>query len=177
MKRVQFIFSGSGGQGVITSAIILGEAAALEQGLHCVQTQSYGPEARGGATRSDVIIDDSPIYFPKVQRADVLICLTQQAFAKYAGYVLPYGLVITDVDLVNAPGIGNDADIYRLPLYRSVTEQLGSPLGLNIALLGAVVKSTKVVEKASVLKIIKTRFPKFAEDNEKAFEIGYSLVD
>ena len=75
------VFSGSGGQGVITAAIILAEAAVLHENLFAGQSQSYGPEARGGATRSDVIIADSPIHFPKVLQPNVLVCLTQQSYA------------------------------------------------------------------------------------------------
>ena len=73
------VFSGSGGQGVITAAIILAEAAVLHENLVAVQAQSYGPEARGGATRSDVIVSDSRIYYPKVVQPNVLVCLTQEA--------------------------------------------------------------------------------------------------
>jgi len=80
MERCRIVFSGSGGQGVITASIILAEAAVLYENLNAVQSQTYGPEARGGATRSDVIISDSEIYFPKVFQPNVLICLTQTAY-------------------------------------------------------------------------------------------------
>ena len=85
------VFSGSGGQGVITAAIILAEAAVLHENLIAVQSQSYGPEARGGATRSDVIIADSPIHFPKVLQPNVLVCLTQQSYANYFSLLRPGG--------------------------------------------------------------------------------------
>ena len=74
MERSRLVFSGSGGQGVITAAIILAEAAVLHEGLNAVQAQSYGPEARGGATRSDIIISDSEILFPKVTQPNILVC-------------------------------------------------------------------------------------------------------
>ena len=77
MARTRIIFSGSGGQGVITASIILAEAAALHEGLNAVQAQSYGPEARGGATRADVILSEEEIRFPKVTQPNILICLTQ----------------------------------------------------------------------------------------------------
>ena len=89
-KRI--VFSGSGGQGVITAAIILAEAAAVyETNLNAVQTQSYGPEARGGDTRADVIISEAPIHHPKVINPNILICLTQTAYNKYAGILRPGG--------------------------------------------------------------------------------------
>ena len=90
------VFSGSGGQGVITAAIILAEAAVLFENLIAVQSQSYGPEARGGATRSDVIIAETQIHFPKVIQPNVLVCLTQQAYANYFSILRPGGLFITD---------------------------------------------------------------------------------
>ena len=82
MERYRFLLSGSGGQGIITMAILLAEAAVLHEGLVAVQSQSYGPEARGGATRSDVIISDSEIYFPKVNQPNVLVALTDEAAGK-----------------------------------------------------------------------------------------------
>ena len=92
MERVRMVFSGSGGQGVITAAIILAEAAVLQEGLIAVQSQSYGPEARGGATRSDVIISGSEIMFPKVIQPNILVCLTQEAYNKFSSIIRPGGL-------------------------------------------------------------------------------------
>ena len=87
MKRCRLVLTGSGGQGVITAAIILAETAVLHDDLNAVQSQAYGPEARGGATRSDVIISKETINFPKVYQPNVLVCLTQQAY-KHAGITL-----------------------------------------------------------------------------------------
>ena len=89
MERCRMVFSGSGGQGVTTAAIILAEAAVLYEELIAVQSQSYGPEARGGSTRTDVIIADSQIYFPKVTQPNVLVCLTQEAYNKFYPIIRP----------------------------------------------------------------------------------------
>jgi hypothetical protein len=83
IEETKFVFSGSGGQGVITAAIILAEAAVLHENLNAVQTQMYGAAARGGATRTDVIISNSEIHYPKVNQPNVLICLTQEAYNKF----------------------------------------------------------------------------------------------
>ena len=91
MERCRMVFSGSGGQGVITAAIVLAEAAVLHEGLVAVQSQAYGPEARGGATRSDIIIADESIKFPKVIQPNVLVCLTQEAYNKFYQIVRPGG--------------------------------------------------------------------------------------
>ena len=96
MQRQRLLFSGSGGQGVITASVILAETAVLYEKLNAVQAQSYGPEARGGAARSDVIISDSTIYFPKVNQPNILICLTQLAYDKYSPLIRPGGLLLTD---------------------------------------------------------------------------------
>ena len=96
MEKYRMVFSGAGGQGVITAAIMIAEAAALYEGLTAVQSQSYGAEARGGATRSDVIISEKPILFPKVTQPNVLVCLTQQAYDKFSTIIRPGGLLLTD---------------------------------------------------------------------------------
>ena len=94
------VFSGSGGQGVITAAIILAEAAVLYENLNAVQSQSYGAAARGGATRSDIIISDAVIHFPKVIQPNVLVCLTQEAYNAYYAIIRPGGLLLTDTRYV-----------------------------------------------------------------------------
>ena len=95
MERYRLVFSGSGGQGVVTASIILAEAAVLHEGLNAVQSQSYGPEARGGATRADVIISDSDIRFPKVNQPNILVCLTQEAYNRFSELIRPGGLLLT----------------------------------------------------------------------------------
>lgn len=177
MSRVRFIFSGSGGQGVITAAVILGETAVMHEGLNAVQSQSYGPEARGGAARSEVIISDGPINFPKVNNANVLVCLTQQAYNKYSTAIRPGGLVVVDsrnVELVKKV----DARQIELPLYDTASEKAGNPVTLNICMLGAVVGLTGVVTRESVLKTISTRVPsEFLAVNLKAFSLGAALAE
>ncbi|MEK6194951.1 MAG: 2-oxoacid:acceptor oxidoreductase family protein, partial [Deltaproteobacteria bacterium] len=96
MERCRLVFSGSGGQGVITAAVILSEAAVLYENMNAVQSQAYGPAARGGATRSDIIISESNINFPKVIQPNVLICLTQEAYNTFCNIIRPGGLLITD---------------------------------------------------------------------------------
>ena len=96
MSRCRLIFSGSGGQGVITASIIIAEAAVIHEGLNAIQVQAYGPEARGGATRADVIIDKEEINFPKVNQPNVVISLTQEAYDKFSWIIRPGGLLLID---------------------------------------------------------------------------------
>lgn len=177
MSRTRFIFSGSGGQGVITAAVILGEAAVVHEGLNAVQSQSYGPEARGGAARSEVIISDETINFPRVNNANVLVCLTQQAYNKYSPAIRPGGLIITDSRHVNVFK-KVDARQVGLPLYETASEKVGMPVTMNICMLGAVVGLTEVVSRDAVLKTIADRVPPdFLDANHKAFGLGLELAE
>jgi len=169
------VFSGSGGQGVITAAIILAESAVLHEGLMAVQTQAYGAAARGGATRSDVIIADEAIHFPKVLQPNVLVCLTQEAYTKFMGIIRPGGLLLTDPRYVR-PALKVDAVQCELPMYETVMEKIGKPIVFNICMLGAVVGLTGVVQPASIIKTLETRIPAgFLEMNRQALELGLEL--
>jgi 2-oxoglutarate ferredoxin oxidoreductase subunit gamma len=175
MERVRMVFSGSGGQGVITAAIILAEAAVIHEGLNATQSQAYGAAARGGATRSDVIISEGEINFPKVIQPNVLVCLTQQAYTTYYPILRPGGLLLCDTRYVT-PERKADAWQVELPMYQSVMEQIGKPIVFNICMLGAVVALTDVVSRDSVMKILKERIPAgFVEINEKALNLGFDL--
>ena len=169
------VFSGSGGQGVITAAIILAEAAVLYDNLNAVQSQFYGPEARGGATRSDIIISDSAIHYPKVMQPNVLVCLTQAAYNKFYPAIRPGGLLITDTRHVKTEK-KVDAQQKELAMYETIMEAIGKPIVFNICMLGAVIQLTNVVKPNSVLKILEKRIPAdFLEMNRKALNIGIKL--
>ena len=175
MERCRLVFSGSGGQGVITAAIMLAEAAVLHEKLIATQTQAYGPEARGGATRSDVIISDSDIYFPKVTQPNILVCLTQEAYMKFYDIVRPGGLLLTDsrhVTVLDAV----DSKQVQLPMYETVMEELGSDVALSTCMLGALLGLRDILNPESVKKIIKDRIPPaYYEMNVKALELGLAL--
>ena len=175
MERCRMVFSGSGGQGVITAAIILAEAAVLHEGLTAVQTQAYGAAARGGATRSDVIISDDTINFPKVTQPNVLVCLTQEAYSKFSGIIRPGGMLITDARYVTTQR-KVDARQHDLPLYTSVMERIGKPIVFNICMLGAVVGLTGLVRPESIMKVLEQRIPAgFLDLNQKALDLGLSM--
>jgi 2-oxoglutarate ferredoxin oxidoreductase subunit gamma len=175
MERYRLVFTGSGGQGVITAAIILAEAAVLWEGLNAVQSQSYGAEARGGATRSDVIVSDTPIHYPKVLQANALVCLTQEAYNKFSGIIRPGGLMITDSRYVKIQR-KVDAQQRELPIYRTVMEQIGRPIVFNICMLGALIALTGLVKPDSIMKVLESRVPsEFLEMNQKALQLGMDL--
>ena len=175
-ERCRIVFSGSGGQGVITAAIILAEATVMYGGLNAVQSQSYGPEARGGATRSDVIVSESEIFFPKVLQPNVLICLTQTAFEKYKNILRPGGILITDSGLVK-PDNRVDARKIQLPLYKAVMDEIGKPVVFNISVLGAVTAIKPIVNTESIIEVLKKRLPaELVNLNRKALELGHGLA-
>jgi len=170
------VFSGSGGQGVITAAIILAEAAVLYENLIAVQSQSYGPEARGGSTRTDVIIADSQIYFPKVTQPNVLVCLTQESYNKFYPIIRPGGTLITDTRFVKTER-KVDARQIELGMYQAVIEKIGKPIVFNICMLGAVIAITGLVKPESIIRVLETRIPpSFLEMNRKALDIGIRIV-
>ena len=176
MERSRLVFSGSGGQGVITAAIVLAEAAVLFDDLIAVQTQVYGAAARGGATRSDVIISSSKINFPKVIQPNVLVCLTQEAYNKYSPVIRPGGLLITDQRYVKTER-KVDARQIELPIYETVMDQIGKPIVFNICMLGTVIGLTDLVRPESIIEVLRTRVPgAFVEMNQKALQLGIDLV-
>jgi len=169
------VFSGSGGQGVITASIILAEAAVLYENLNSVQSQSYGASARGGATRSDVIISDSTIHYPKVIQPNVLVCLTQDAYNKFYQIIRPGGLLITDAHYVKTQK-KVDAQQRELPMYESVMEKIGKPIVFNICMLGSVIGLTELLTPKSIMKVLETRIlPDFLDMNRQALDLGLSI--
>ncbi len=175
MERCRMVFSGSGGQGVITAAIILAEAAALHEGLEAVQTQAYGAAARGGATRTDVIIADSTINFPKVIQPNVLVCLTQEAYNKFMGIIRPGGLLLTDPRYVK-PALKVDARQREIPMYETVMEKIGKPIVFNICMLGTIIGMTDLINPDSIMKSLESRIPPgFLDMNREALELGLTL--
>ena len=175
MNRVRLVFSGSGGQGVITAAIILAEAAVIYEGLNATQSQSYGAAARGGSTRSDIIISNSEIDFPEVTQPNILVCLTQDAYNSYSSVIRPGGILLTDSRYVQTIR-KVDAKQVELPMYDSVMEKIGKPVVFNICVLGALIGITEVVKPRAVMATVTDRVPKdFVDLNNRAFDLGLVL--
>ncbi len=172
---MEISLSGTGGQGLILAGIILAEAAILD-GSEAIQTQSYGPEARGGASKADVMISDSSIDYPKVLSADILLAMSQEACNKYVGMLKKDGILIVDTTYVKAiPEIENK--VYSLDITLKAKETFGSTVSANIIALGALVGITGIVTKESLLEAVLDRVPKGTEaNNQKALEIGWSMT-
>lgn len=171
----QISLSGTGGQGLILAGIILAEAALLD-GKQAIQTQSYGPEARGGASKAEVIIDDVEIDYPKVLEADILLAMSQEACTKYVKMLKKQGMLLIDTTLVRETPEGIDAIILPLSITAAAQEKFGSPMFANIIALGALVGSTCVVSRESVRSAVLNRVPKGTETiNQQALEYGFTI--
>ncbi len=175
MERSRLVFSGSGGQGVITAAILLAKAAVLFEGKNATQSQSYGAAARGGATRSDVLISESDIYFPKVVQPNILVSLTQESYNTFSGIIRPGGLLLVDARFVSIEK-KVDAKHISLPMYETVMEKIGKPIVFNICMLGALLGATRLVQAQSILKVLEISIPRdFMDMNKKALELGMEM--
>jgi 2-oxoglutarate ferredoxin oxidoreductase subunit gamma len=154
--------------------MILAEAVGVEDGKNVCQTQSYGPEARGGASRSDLVISSREIFYPKPQELDLLLAMTQESCDIYFPALKENGILVVDSGLVTQLP---NRKVFGFPFTRMAREQLGSPMTANIVALGTISALTKVVSKKGLLEVLKRRAPKGTEErNFKAIEIGYDLA-
>ena len=173
--RTEIRLAGEGGQGMILAGIILAEAAAIYDGKNAVQTQSYGPEARGGASKAEVIISDGEIDHPEVISADVLVALSQEAFRKFSKDVKPNGLLIVDSDKVDSTPA---PQAIRIPVTKMAFETTGKIITANTVALGVLVALTGVVSRESIEKAILARAPKGTEEmNRKALAAGFEAAE
>lgn len=171
--RYELRFSGAGGQGLILAGVIMAEAASIYDGKQAVQSQSYGPEARGGSSKSEVIISDDPIDYPKATRVDALLALTQEACDKYVHDLKEGGVLLLDSDMVKKMPAGN-FDVTAFPIINTAKNEVGREIVANIVALGAMVALSGAVTKESAEKAVLARVPEaFVELNKKAFLLGY----
>lgn len=174
--RTELRLSGAGGQGLITAGVILAEAAVLE-GMNVVQTQSYGPEARLGASRAEVILSREEIAYPQVTRPDILLCLSQDAFERYSPDVKPDGLIVVDATNVEMQTPSVAAEIYAYPITTTAVE-LGSKVVANVVALGALCALTDVVSAEHLEEAVLKRVPeRFRDLNARALEAGQALIE
>lgn len=173
-KQIELRLTGSGGQGLILGGIILAEAAIMD-GKNAIQSQSYGPEARGGASKAEVIISNEEIDFPKVQTADLLLSLTQVACDKYVDLIGEEGLLLVD-STVKVPENTKAGKVVQIPILETASEVIGKPMVANIVAIGAINELLNVVSRESLEAAVLNRVPKGTEDlNRRALEEGYKL--
>jgi 2-oxoglutarate ferredoxin oxidoreductase subunit gamma len=167
----QIRIGGYGGQGIVLAGMLLGKAASLFDGKEAVFTQSYGPEARGGASCADVVISDEPVDYPLVTQPDILVVLFQEAYTRFKASLRPGGLLILESELVH-PEEG-DAEALAVPATR-IAEEVGHRITTNVVVLGYVVGKSGVVTQEAAEEAIRTTVrPKTIDLNLKAFRAGY----
>jgi len=174
--RIEIRFAGFGGQGIIKSGIITATAACVYERKNAVQTQSYGPESRGGACKSEVVISEEEIDFPKVTEPDILVVMSQHAYNAYAEDVKANGVIIMDPDMIPHEKELANVKIFKIPATR-IAEDLGRKIVANIVMLGAFVALTGVLDKEKLEESIKENVPKGTEKiNLTAFEKGFEYA-
>lgn len=174
MAQLEIRLSGFGGQGLITAGIILADAA-IKEGRQAVQTQSYGPEARGGASKSEVIISDTTVDYPKVKEPSVLLAMSQEACDKYIDSLRDDGILIVDSYYVKKVP-ETRARVYSLPITELARDKLGKVIVANIVALGVTVAITGAVSREALEKAVLSRVPKGTEElNREALALGFQL--
>ena len=175
MERMEIRLAGEGGQGMILAGIILAEAAAIYDGKNAIQTQSYGPEARGGASKAEIIIDQEEIDYPEVLNADVLVALSQEACDKYASNLKKDGLLIVDGEKVSRVPYSSAV---KVPVSRLAAEATGKAITANVVALGLLVGLTGVVSREAIEKAVVARAPKGTEEfNRVALAAGFAAAE
>lgn len=161
---------------MILAGIILAEAAGLFDGRPVAQTQVYGPESRGGASRADVIVDTAAIDYPKATAPDALLVMSADAWKRFGASVRTGGLVVYDTELVE-PGAPAHARLVGLPLTAVARERLGRAIVANVVGLGALVALTGVVSRQALERAVRGRAPRGSEElNARALETGWELA-
>jgi 2-oxoglutarate ferredoxin oxidoreductase subunit gamma len=177
MSRFEIRLAGMGGQGIVMAGVMIGRAASIFGGKHVTLAQSYGPESRGGASKTEVIVSDEPVDYPKVRKPNLIAIFSQEAYLKNLDDLNENAIVILDPDMVveNASTI-NSPRIFRIPATRTA-EQLGKRIIANMVMVGAIVALTKMVELTAVQQAIAKYTPRGTEKlNLEAFKRGYELA-
>jgi len=176
LDRLGVRLSGRGGQGVITAGVVLSEAAMLD-GLNAVQTQSYGPEARLGASRAEVILSAQPIAYPQVDAPDVLLCLSEDAFLKFYPQIGPDTVVVVDTSNVAGADGADDPRVVRLPLTETAVAATARKVTANVVALGATNALLGIVAPESLREAVLRRVPpQHRALNARALAAGVALA-
>ncbi len=174
MKK-EIRIAGTGGMGVVLAGILVGHAAVVYGGLNAIQSQSYGSEARGTAAKSEIVLSDQPINYPKVRQSDVFVAMSQKALEMYLKGAKKNSVVIIDPDLVSSDGL-DDYDLVLIPAMK-MADDLGLRLVSNMVMLGALTKKAELFSLEVLEKAVKDIVPaKHLEINVKAIRAGANLV-
>jgi 2-oxoglutarate ferredoxin oxidoreductase subunit gamma len=172
-EKIEVRLAGFGGQGVVLAGMILGKAVTLYQGANAVMTQSYGPEARGGACSADVIISPRRINYPRVSVPDVLVLMSEEAARTYGPGISEKALVLVNEDLVKSLPAGEAVEIFKIPA-TGIAEKLGRVIVANIVMLGFIAAVAGVVGFEAMRQAALSSIPPGTEElNLAALQAGY----
>lgn len=173
----EFRLSGTGGQGIIKGAVILAQAA-LYDGFDATQSQVYGPESRGGASKGEVVIDHNDILYPKVVKPNFLLCLSQQAYDKYVEDIREGGIMLVDKHFCKVDNrVPEGVTVYSMPIIDVANNVLKNPLSANVVSLGAIIGLTNVVSMEAAKESLAANFKaKIVPKNIDALEYGYKMA-
>ena len=172
--RYDIRLSGSGGQGLILMGIILAEAIGIYDGKYVAQTQSYGPEARGGSSKAEVVVSDQEIDYPKALKLDLLLAMNQKSCDDYYMDLKPKGILVVDSTFVNQVPIPR---AYQIPFTRIARDKFKREMVANIIALGAISKLTPIVSARAIEAAVLARVPKGTEKlNRDALRAGISAA-
>lgn len=177
--RYEVRFAGFGGQGIVAAAYILGYAASMFEGKNVVQTQSYGPEARGGSSRGEVVISNEEIDYPLVLEPDALVCFNQGSYVEYGTQIRENGVILIESDLVSVDKnrkIHKGVKMISIPATKLAETKLFRRQVANMVMLGALIGATKIILLESAEHAVEVRWPRFAELNKKALRLGAEYV-
>jgi 2-oxoglutarate ferredoxin oxidoreductase subunit gamma len=173
MPVTEIRIAGFGGQGVILSAIVIGKAGCIYQHGYSTMTQSFGPEARGGACSAQVILSDSPVLYPYVTHPDMLVVMSQEAYTLFTPQINPNGILIIEEDLVRIGELPAGVRVYSIPATR-IAEELGKKMVLNIVMVGFFGAVSQLLERDALRNAVAASVPEaYRELNLKAFDRGY----
>jgi 2-oxoglutarate ferredoxin oxidoreductase subunit gamma len=171
--KTEIRLAGFGGQGIVLAGQVLGKAAALFEHLNAVFTQSYGPEARGGACSADVVLSRGEIHYPRVTRPEILVLMSEEAKNTYGSGLSGPSTVLIDEDLVQLDSVPEGSRLFKIPATR-FAEKLGRKIVANIVMLGFITSVTEVVGYEAMKQALFDSIPRGTEElNLKAFEKGY----
>lgn len=172
--RIEVRLAGFGGQGIILMGYVIGKAYSIFEGYEATLTQSFGPEARGGACSAQVILSKGRILYPYVTRPDILVVMSQEAYTRYYPTLKDDGILIVEEELVKLGDLKPDQKLFKIPATRLAEEKVGRRMTLNIVMCGFFTAVTGIVSKEAMENAVKDTVPAGTEDiNLKAFQVGY----
>jgi 2-oxoglutarate ferredoxin oxidoreductase subunit gamma len=173
MSRTEIKIGGFGGQGVILSGYIIGRAASIYDDKHSTMIQAFGPEARGSACSSQVIVSPTEIAYPYITAPEIMIVMSQEAYTKFTPELANGGILITEEELVQPHNLRKDIKHFSIPATR-FAEELGKKMVLNIVMMGFMTAVTNIVDVEAMRKAVKVSVPKGTEElNLNAFNKGF----